>query len=744
MEKADLMKSKLNFEGSPFTDINDFKTRINNAIAALKTDDINDDTPALNAIGLRASDWFNDGSGDTTTYNGQQVTYGQLNELKAKEAEAKAAEEKAKQAEFEKNRLHLVFANGFQGQDLVALGKKYNGNTNALIAKMNEYSQRGLKNLTPEETSELVGTFRYGNRTPIDQELFERIRNSSVGSLKNSKITDFQKINGIEGVVWHVPTERLIGYQTQEQINNSNFLSNADFLKGYSPEEQELLRRAAAGNRQMFSVITNPEQYTNPDGSINWLKMLGDTHIDASRLTALTADLLSIPAALIPGYGTIASGLLSLAGTGAEFQADLIDPSVSIGELLSNFGGNLLFTGLGLIPFGKLGKAGKILNSIRKIALPITGIALSTANGARLLNDPEVRKSWDKLINGNITDINVSDTKNIIHVVESVVGVVQGGKGTYNNIKYRTPKITSSVKEQTIKTNKGTVKVTDEQLKGLNEAAKKGSKSANEYLNKEIVGDENAGHILSQELPEGTLAKIRSSKYNPLRRWAAPKIQTEKTYETTPISASQQARLARLEQENQALKEGKGWTRNLPEWFRKIVPTDYDIYMETMPWNQSSEKKQHPLGESFQKGDVQDQRIVENALFTPDYKLKRSTKLIKTDSNGVGTAKISIEGQDHTIKFDTDYGILRIDGKVLNNKLSNGKFKELTHGEAKQLIANFIKQKANIQNQQALNQKMTPEFIKAIKDLKKNGFLYKQGGRIDKQKIQIYKNYIKK
>jgi hypothetical protein len=43
-----LDETKLNFEGSPFKDLNDFKTRLNNVITALRTKTPDDDKDALN------------------------------------------------------------------------------------------------------------------------------------------------------------------------------------------------------------------------------------------------------------------------------------------------------------------------------------------------------------------------------------------------------------------------------------------------------------------------------------------------------------------------------------------------------------------------------------------------------------------------------------------------------------------------------------------------------------------------
>jgi hypothetical protein len=94
-----LKEGEYNFEGSPFSNLDDLKTRINNAIAALDTPDINDDTEALNAIGLRASDWFSDGSGDLSgkvDSAGNPLTYSELSEYNKQLAKQKEEEQRNK------------------------------------------------------------------------------------------------------------------------------------------------------------------------------------------------------------------------------------------------------------------------------------------------------------------------------------------------------------------------------------------------------------------------------------------------------------------------------------------------------------------------------------------------------------------------------------------------------------------------------------------------------------------------
>lgn len=76
----DFDETKYNFEGSPYKNADDFRTRMNSAITALRTPDLDDDKPALQVIGLNDADWFNNGLNDLTgkTLNGTELTYKQL------------------------------------------------------------------------------------------------------------------------------------------------------------------------------------------------------------------------------------------------------------------------------------------------------------------------------------------------------------------------------------------------------------------------------------------------------------------------------------------------------------------------------------------------------------------------------------------------------------------------------------------------------------------------------------------
>lgn len=86
---------EVNWEGSPFTDANDFRTRVQNAISALRTPDTEDDIDTLNKIGLKASDYLSTGADDIVEYDGKQMTRAEALELRDKLQVEEAAKEQA-------------------------------------------------------------------------------------------------------------------------------------------------------------------------------------------------------------------------------------------------------------------------------------------------------------------------------------------------------------------------------------------------------------------------------------------------------------------------------------------------------------------------------------------------------------------------------------------------------------------------------------------------------------------------
>lgn len=94
-----LDENKLNFEGSAFKNLGDFKTKVGTAIQMLRTDPANA-KDALNAIGLKFSDYLYNGAEDASGYQdkeGNPLTYQQVADVQQK-AQEEADVLKAKEA----------------------------------------------------------------------------------------------------------------------------------------------------------------------------------------------------------------------------------------------------------------------------------------------------------------------------------------------------------------------------------------------------------------------------------------------------------------------------------------------------------------------------------------------------------------------------------------------------------------------------------------------------------------------
>jgi hypothetical protein len=90
--------------------------------------------------------------------------------------------------------------------------------------------------------------------------------------------------------------------------------------------------------------------------------------VEKARLGAAAADVASIVAAFVPGYGTAASAALGVGSTLTNLGADIADDSVSGGEAAWNTIAGLGMDLVGLIPgFGAAGKTGKIAKNLIKL-----------------------------------------------------------------------------------------------------------------------------------------------------------------------------------------------------------------------------------------------------------------------------------------------------------------------------------------------------------------------------------------
>ena len=201
--------------------------------------------------------------------------------------------------------------------------------------------------------------------------------------------------------------------------------------------------------------------------------------VEKARLGAAAADVASIVAAFVPGYGTAASAALGVGSTLTNLGADIADDSVSGGEAAWNTIAGLGMDLVGLIPgFGAAGKTGKIAKNLIKLTpklLTLWGTSQAYAPAAEALK----KLTSDK-------ELTVDDWKALSAGLSAAAGLSRMGAAS---MKARAYKNAAKTGDRTIKVKSGEMKrITPEQLEELQKA--KDLKSANEYL-KKIKGFEN-------------------------------------------------------------------------------------------------------------------------------------------------------------------------------------------------------------------------------------------------------------
>jgi hypothetical protein len=117
------------------------------------------------------------------------------------------------------------------------------------------------------------------------------------------------------------------------------------------------------------------------------------------RAGALAADVAGLISSFVPGYGTAGAAISGVASTGLDMAADVIDPSVTKGQVALNTAANLAFGIVGLIPGGKVWKVTK---NLAKYGLFLTQMGvLSPTIYSKLTSDqPLTYDDWKAVYAG--------------------------------------------------------------------------------------------------------------------------------------------------------------------------------------------------------------------------------------------------------------------------------------------------------------------------------------------------------
>lgn len=200
----------------------------------------------------------------------------------------------------------------------------------------------------------------------------------------------------------------------------------------------------------------------------------GFSTIDKVRLGTAAADAISAAAALIPGYGTVASGVLGIGSTLTNIGANIADESMSGLDVAGNALHGLVMDVVGLIPgMGATGKAAKIVRVLK----PVSKLAMRTLQAYGMMHSAD---AFNKLMS-NPSDMSVDDWRNLVTGLQAI-----SGEARYKGGKRAVSRATTQRDVADVKTSTGKmVTISKEDLDKLRKT--KGLKAQNKLFS-ELTG----------------------------------------------------------------------------------------------------------------------------------------------------------------------------------------------------------------------------------------------------------------
>lgn len=687
-------KGKYNFEGTAFKDENDVINRIDEAIAAINSPDLSDDNPKLNALGLSYNSFFSNGGNDIygTDKDGQQVTYQQYYENlnKQKELDAKAKEEelkKRKQTAYN----NTIFFNRvtnpkMMGQNATALKEKYKDH-NTLFNALQEYAQRDIRTLSPQEQSEVQGAYRYLANQPIDATTLKNLQSSSSGLYKNAAPNRFRKIKGIDNLVWDSVANQVI------QITNR--------------QQQEAIRNQP---NDLFANIQTKEDIQNtPISKEGW------TSADTADVVSMVGDLVSLG-----GFWA------NIGGTATSLTSDLyadISRGKDIGDILKGIGVNLGWGVAGMLPGAK---STKIVARAARLIPKAVMLAQSTG----IVMDPEVQKSAMKFTTvDGLKTVSSKDLENLKYLFHAVTGGTNIAKSHYRAKNYR-----EQLNKTKVQTKEGAKTISNKDIKEINKAGRKGGQKAAESKFKEVTGKESVEGQF--KFGENGKSKFNPSRYSSTLNKFLGNDQQLKGEQTTDMRA-----LSKILQQDKELP----WYN----WNKGYATFELTPFRSTPPIKQEKPKQTTSKPKTQESSQAVEQKQLENKPVTQREQQynKATINRYKEHLKGNFSNKKIVEGTEKI--GDTDMNISSTTNKK-NGKVTYdihfGKkhFYNLTQDKAKKKVFDLVKENRKTTDKQSgtVTKKSTAEIGRILQNLKKKGWL-KQGGTISTPIDNIIEDFFK-
>lgn len=738
-----LKDDQYNFEGSPFANLDDFKSKLAIASNALRNGTPEEQKEALNKIGLRYDDYLYNGGDDSFKKDNYEGTYNdyygrylpELQEQESKQKQEKLKQEAAKVEANKFKRFRFITGTGKSVEEL----SKYPD----LIGQLNRYNTGSA--LTPEQKSELIGAFQIAAQTGQLQNVSkEELQKFGQGYINTPN--RLKKISGLEGFYWDTIGNRVI--QPFNDVTSPQ--SFQDIINQNSPEYKQ-------------------KQYLNQEGA------------EYAELGAIAADIASI----IDPEPFSAMGL-SLGAAGARNYAKLQQPGKwSLGD----YGGqalDYLTSVIGAVPvIGDAVLAAKVIKGLRKLSR--LGAWMDTVN-----TFPALKTIWEKKINGN-ESLTVEDWRTIGTALR---GIISHGRLNQSNLAARkvmeqrgiqvNPENVKGIKANINKwaqktgftktepvqkaSSQTTIRIKDEngeivevpvteKVKQDLETSFKGKSNAEKLkIVKENTDVQNSakGKI---DLTKATgLGSERSAlNIKGVRNYTggSNKGIFNETVSYTPSERLQDNFENYLKTRSTWSKIGLGsnsYLRRIDNQLKinpnQIIPSSKQNNETTKP-QLSLPNKQPKVPDSPIKKDIDVSpflNIKENIKVPYGKKdleeVNRSLKEIRNfrqsyglDKNNVGSIIGGYGQSGSTLKSGKIE--VEIDGKKFTFKVSKSDLKNLNEGKISNIRGNIARQVEQLSKKADVN-----KTAKILKQLKAKGWL-RQGGTINKQKINRYKELIK-
>lgn len=263
----------------------------------------------------------------------------------------------------------------------------------------------------------------------------------------------------------------------------------------------------------------------------------GFSTIDKVRLGTAAADAISAAAAFIPGYGTVASGVLGIGSTLTNIGADIADESMSGWDVAGNALYGLVMDVVGLIPgMGATGKAAKIVRVLK----PVSKLAMRTLQAYGMVHSAD---AFNKLMS-NPSDMSADDWRNLVTGLQAI-----SGEARYKGGKRAVSRATTQRDVADVKTSTGRMAtISKEDLDKLRET--KGLKAQNKLFS-ELTG----GQKLQRE--------FKGREFNWKQPWKSrlhsdnPEFSTRTESTFLPKDTSWDARLFRRMQKKEGNSKKK-------------------------------------------------------------------------------------------------------------------------------------------------------------------------------------------